>query len=67
MFWVYSDKPLKFGKRPFIRVSFFSNCLAFAKSRNDESKPFSDWPVDVDRKSCFVVATHKFYNLPVTK
>jgi len=58
MFRVYSDEPLEFGKRPFIRVSFFSNRLAFAKSRNDENMPFSDWPVDVDRKSCFAVATH---------
>ena len=59
MFRVYSGEPPKFGKRPFTRVSFFSNHLAFAKSRNDETMLFSDWPVDADGKSCFVVATRK--------
>ena len=56
IFRVYSDEPTESGTRP--TTSFFINRLAFAKDRDDEAIPFSDWPVDVDKSRCFVVATH---------
>ena len=57
MFRVYSDQPQEFGKKPFTRVSFFINFLAFAISRNEESVPFSYWPGSADDNRCFVVGT----------
>ncbi|XP_065884198.1 uncharacterized protein [Dysidea avara] len=56
IFRVYSDEPTESGTRP--TTSFFINRLAFAKHRDDEAIPFSDWPVDVDKRRCFVVATY---------
>jgi len=56
MFHVFSDDPTETGLKP--NTSFFINCLAYAKSCDDEAMPFSDWPVEVDEKRCFVVATH---------
>jgi len=55
MFRVYSKEPAKTSIIP--STSFFINCLAFAKSRNDETVPFSNWPTDIDERRCFVVAT----------
>jgi len=55
---VSSSQPTDTCKKPFTKVSFFINRLAFAKDRDDETISFSDWPTDVDEKRCFVVATH---------
>jgi len=35
------------------------NRLKYAKDRDDENLPFNHWPVDVDQRRCFVVATHR--------
>lgn len=67
MFRVYSHKPTKSSIRP--KTSFFINRLAYAKDRDDETMSFSDWPVDVDEKRCFVVATSgsKYYFIAETE
>jgi len=59
MFRVRSSQPTDSCKKPFTKVSFFTNFLVFAKDRDDETIPFSHWPDDVDKKRCFVVATHE--------
>jgi len=56
MFHMFSDDPTETGLKPY--TSFFINHQAYAKSCDDEAMPFSYWPVEVDEKRCFVVATH---------
>ena len=57
MFRVYSKEPTETGTRPI--TSLFINSMAFAKDRDDETAPFSEWLADVDEKRCFVVATQE--------
>jgi len=57
MFRVYSKEPTETGTRP--STSLFINSLAFAKDRDDETAPFSEWPANVDEKRCFVVTTQE--------